>query len=243
MTSQMKRGLLVLGLAAFACDRADAGYVLTVNAAGSQSSTVSGATTETFNGFQTGVYTSLTTAVGTVTSAGETIELANQYGGAGGTGNYFVIGGQSSQTTAVLTLNGAAEYFGFWWSAADPYNTIEFLSKGSVVAEFNAATAFATLGSTYAGNPVDGGADGGEKFAYFNFIGAAGSTFDQVEFVNSGSTGFESDNWSVSANAPGTNPGTIISVVPNAVPEPSSIALTASGLLGLIGLSRTRRRR
>ena len=237
-------GMILAGLCAFGSGpgRAQAGYELTANAAGSQSSTVSGVTTETFDSIKAGNYTSLTTAVGTLCSPGLQIAAENQYGGAGGTGHYLAIGAESGQDLAVLTLNGPQAYFGFWWSAADVNNTIGFLSHGQVVAVFDPSTALAALGSAYYGNP-NGGGDPGEKFAYLNFIGTAGTTFDQVVFANCNtSTGFESDNWSVRSSAlnPNSIPGTVI--MPGAVPEPSSLALTASGLLALVGFARARRK-
>ena len=236
---------MMIGLAGLACDRADAGFVLTANAAGSQSSTVDGVTTECFNEFKPGAYTTLKTAVGTLSSPGMEVVEKDQYGGAGGSGNYLAIGAQSGQTSATLTLNGSDAYFGFWWSAADPLNSIEFLSKGTVVAEFDSASTLGSLGSSYLGNP--NGGDSSEKFAYLNVIGTRGSTFDQVVFLNSGtSTGFESDNWSVRCSPPECYPGTKIGdlpgISPTAVPEPSSLVLTASGVLGLAGLARSRRR-
>ena len=81
------------------------------------------------------------------------------------------------------------------------------------------------------------GADANENFAYLNFIGTSGSTIDQVVFLNTNtSTGFESDNWSVRSTSLGSSdPGTVIDSFPSSVPEPSSLVLTVSGLLGLVG--------
>jgi hypothetical protein len=99
--------------------QAEAGIVVFVNAPGVQASTVPGVTTETFNGFGTGRYTNLVTAVGTVssTSGGQfAIVSADSYSGAGGNTNYFALGAQSgSGDPATLVLkNGPQEYFGFW---------------------------------------------------------------------------------------------------------------------------------
>src|SRR6185312_17242487 len=58
----------LLGFSCLEYGRAEAGFVLTANAAGSQSSTLTGVTTETFNSFGTGRYTTLSTAVGTLNS-------------------------------------------------------------------------------------------------------------------------------------------------------------------------------
>lgn len=227
---------------------ARAGFVLTANAAGSQSSTVANVTTENFDSFKAGRYQTLTTAVGTLTSPNMQIVSSDQYGGAGGQGNYFSIGAQSGATSATLLLNGAQAYFGFWWSAADHENKITFLSHGSVVAGFDASTAIGSLGSSYLGNPNGNPSnppDAGEKFAYLNVIGTNGSTFDEVDFSNlSTGTGFESDNWSVRGTPlTPTYPGTPIGgLTPAAVPEPSSLAMTTVGISALVGLISARRK-
>ena len=243
----MKRQLLwsavMISLAASGGGRVEAGLVLTANAAGSESSTVSGVTTESFNSTGAGVYTSLATTVGTLSSPGLDIVSANQYGGAGGTGNYFAIGAEGGQTSAILTLNAPQAYFGIWWSAADALNQIEFLSGGQVVGTFNSTAALGSLSSAYFSNP-SGGGDSSEKFAYLNFIATGGTTFNQIELLNTNtSTGFESDNWSVTSTQlnPGSYPGTVIATL-SGVPEPSSLALTASGFLAIAGVAWRRRR-
>jgi PEP-CTERM motif len=200
---------------------------LSVEAAGLQTSTVPGVTTETFNEFSTGQYSSLSTAVGTLTTSGSgAIVVADIFGGAGGTGNYFAVGAQSGSADPVtLTFSGPQSYFGLWWSAADANNTLTFLSGTTVLETFTTATAFAGLGSSYYGNPNNGG-DTGEPFAYMNFNGVGGTTFTSVVFSNNNTTGtgFESDNWSI-----------------NAVPEPSSFVLSGTAAV-IVGLALRRRR-
>ena len=51
-----------------------AGLVMTVDAAGVQASTVAGVTTETFNSFGPGQYSSLATAVGTLNTAARAVD-------------------------------------------------------------------------------------------------------------------------------------------------------------------------
>ena len=222
--------IALFGLSVLAQGRVEAGYSLSANAAGSQSSTLANVTTETFNSFAVGNYTTLNTAVGKVTSPGIQVVPADQFGGAGGMGLYVSVGAQSGQLSATLALNGPQSYFGFWWSAADSENEISFYSggvNGTKVGDFTSAQAFASLTDpNYFGNPnTNPRQDAGEKFAYFNFVGTGGSTFDTVVFSNlSTGTGFETDNWSVAA-----------------VPEPSSLALTATGFLALLGVARRRR--
>lgn len=217
----------------------EAGFVLTAEAAGVQSTRVANTTTETFDGIVAGKYPSLTTAIGTISSPNVAIVPANSYGGAGGTGKYAAFGAQSGSSTALLTLTNAATYFGFWWSAADSQNQIDFLSGGKVVASFDPTTALNALGNDYFRNP-NNGADGGEKFAYLNLFGINGSSFDQVRFSNlSQGTGFESDNWSVASTAfTRATSGTVI----GGIPEPSSLLMVASGVVGVGALAVRRRR-
>jgi PEP-CTERM motif len=226
--------------------RARAGLIVSVDNPGVQSSTVAGVTTETFNGFNPGNYSSLSTAVGTVTSASGgkfAIVGADVYGGAGGSGSYFSVGAQSgSAAPATLALIGAEAYFGFWWSAGDSYNQVSFYSGTQLLGSFDTSTLLGSLGPAYHGNP-NGGGDNIDIYDYLNVIGTNGTTITSVVFANSGMTasGFESDNWSVSPTAPNPIPGTIIIGGIN-TPEPSS--LTLAGIAGALGcLAYWRRRR
>jgi hypothetical protein len=207
--------------------QAHAGIVLSVEAAGAQTSTVPGVTTETFNSVSPGDYSSLTSNVGTLSSSGEfAIVRADIFGGAGGVGNYFSVGAQSGSASPVtLTLDGPQSYFGMWWSAADENNTLRFYSGSTLLATYTTDSVFTGIPGSYFGNPNNGG-DAGEPFAYLNFNGSLGTTFTSVVFSNSGSTGtgFESDNWSV-----------------HAVPEPSSLVLCGTSA-AIVGLGLWRRR-
>ena len=232
-------GLTLLGLGASQANQARADLILTANAAGSQASTVSGVTTENFNSISAGTYTSLNTAVGTLTSTGMSILAADQYGGAGGTGDYFAVGAESGHTTALLTLTSPETYFGFWLSAADANNELVFLSGGHVVGTLNANPTLSYLTPAYNGNP-NTGLDTNEKYVYMNVFGTGGTTFNQVEFMNlSLSTGLETDNWSVaSGNIAPTGALNLGSI--GVVPEPSSFLLIGTGMVSVVVLGRKR---
>ena len=222
-----------------------------------QSSSVGGITTETFNGLPVGFYgTSVSTAIGTYegTSA-DPFEIisADQYGGAGGSGNYFAVGSETGSPgvdAVTLDLSSENNYFGFWWSAGDVNNSITLLQNGTVLATFTTAELVALLPNSsattvtaidgaqyntinYYGNPNDG-QDANEPFAYVDII-ATGLEFNQVLFSNPGNTGFESDNHSVANGVTQPPSGdVIIGTLQLTTPEPTSWALAILGLGALI---------
>jgi hypothetical protein len=231
---------------------ARAGLVLTASGVGVQSSSASGITTETFNSIAAGAYTNTTlnTAVGTLTSTGTfNVQAADIYGGAGGTGNYFVFGlpsGSAAPVSLTLAPVTPASYLGFWWSAADSFNEVSLYSENTLVGYFNATTALGALVGGYLGNPNPGQSSPfvNAPYAYLNLYGTDGTTFDKVVFSNSNTVagGFEVDNISLSS-APGPITGTVIpgGVTSTAVPEPST--LTAAGIGGVLMIGFARRRR
>ena len=213
-----------------AASQVQAQVVLTIDAPGVQSSQVANITTETFDGFAAGQYTTLHSVLGTYTSAGQAIVVANQYGGAGGTGNYLAIGAQSGHLSTTLTLNGEKDYFGFWYSAADALNSLQLYQGNTLEYTLNTPALLSLISSqpnsnAYFGNP-NNGEDSGEAFVYVNLFGTNGTVFDKVVFNNASTgTGFESDNHSVRA----------------AVPEPGSVALLVG--MGFSGAGFLARRR
>lgn len=226
-----------------------ADVVLTVENPGVQQSQVSGVLTETFNSLSAGSYTNLISSVGTFTAPtpGFAIVNADQYGGADGSGLYFAIGAQSGQTQAdlALDLGTPQSYVGLWLSALDPQNHIEIYSGGTLMASYDPNALLAAIGSNpaYYGNPNPPlGRNTREAYAYLNFIGTNGTTFDRIRFSNrSTSSGLELDNISI-RSAPLTEiPGTVVpGGVQQAVPLPS-VATAGLALVGALGLRRGRR--
>jgi hypothetical protein len=93
----------------------------------------------------------VSTAIGTYegTSA-DPFEIisADQYGGAGGSGNYFAVGSETGSPgvdAVTLDLSSENNYFGFWWSAGDVNNSITLLQNGTVLATFTTAELVALL--------------------------------------------------------------------------------------------------
>ena len=187
---------------------------------------------------------------------------ADQYGGAGGTGDYAEVKGNWTPHAYSLTLTTSGNlpgvnYFGLWFSALDANNQLEFYevvgTTRTLVETFTTADFIALVGSCpsgytggtgavpgkpFCGNPNDGYQDNHEQFAFLNFYDSNGY-FNEIDFteINGVGAGFESDNHSVGYGNPITPEGTIIG---GATPEPGTFALFGSGLLGLAGLVRRR---
>ncbi len=227
---------------------------------GSQSTYISGATTENFNTLPLGIKsTPYASAIGTYQFSSTShfaVLAADQYGGANGS-DYVSVGVQSQSSTPVdLDLSRAANYFGFWWSAGDPNNGISFYYNTTLLTRITTATIVSLLsahngsvtavnGSTYSkssyyGNP-NNGRDAGEPFAYVDVF-AGGTEFNRIVFDNSGTSGsgFESDNHSVYFGSAGPNGASVfvenVPAVAVTGAEPASIVLSLLGLIGLAAL-------
>lgn len=143
---------------------------------------------------------------------------ADVYGGAGGINNYI--------TEATLTLNTEASYFGLWWSAGNGGNILEFYRSDTLVAQFT-SDILTSLSSSYDGNPSGpySGANTNEKYAFLNFYGSNGFTFDKIQ---SKGGGFENDNWTIRNPAYGS---ALYSSTENSATLPGTyVASLATGL-------------
>jgi hypothetical protein len=233
-----------------------------------QYSEVSGVTVSNFDamtiGNRTTTYVSLIGSYAASKSSPFDVIAADQYGGATDPTNpttptrYFDIGAQSGTSAPVtVTLNGPADYFGLWLSAADANNGVSFYSGNYLIARFSTQMLITLLNggtgnvtalsgaqyttSSYFGNPNFPGQNTGESYAFVDFV-ANGFTFDKVVFDNNGttSTGFESDNHSILATTPIISTDhVLVGNLTEDVPEPAAALLLAGGLM-LIAAARRR---
>jgi len=214
------KSAVVLGaVGVLAVTSAQANLIMTyAEQAGAQSTTVADTSVFNFDSLPTGVLSQNVNFLGVGTINQVYVIPANQYGGAADTayphGSPYSVESASSSLGAnvntTLTLNTPSAYFGMWWSAGDPNNYLNFYNGNTLVGEFNTAWLDQKVGSAYYGNPVPGsnqGKDSGEAFAFINFYAVNGATFDKIVMSNPGSSGFESDNWTVRAPAYGTVSG------------------------------------
>jgi hypothetical protein len=205
---------------------------------------------ETFDTRPTGVGSGFSTDFGTsgaITgtyaglSSGVEILPADQFGGAGGAGNYIVAFGFTPY--ALTLVNDPAKnpdginFFGYWLSALDAGNQVTFFKSGVQVGALTPADVLAKIDGqpSYFGNPNPPflGQDSSQPYVFINFYDTTG-TFDEVVFSeNPAIGGYESDNHTV---------GFFTKMGGVSTPEPSTWAMMLLGFAGL-GFAAQRRAR
>jgi hypothetical protein len=248
--------------------------IMTYGSPGATDSTLANAAVFNFDSLQLGVQNNVAWAgIGTFDSL--SVIAADQYGGAVDVaypnGSPYAVqstsAGLGGVSATTLSLTTPASYFGIWWSAGDAQNVWTFYSNGNQIAQFSVANLTSALPNTYFGNPTPGpnsGNDSNEPFAFINFFGYGGTTFDKIVVSNNSSSGFEYDNDTIRIGAYGTDPGDlstlpgvpVVHVVDNGpeilygsntspilVPEPVTGSLLAlAGIVALVKLPGRQRR-
>jgi hypothetical protein len=193
----------------------------------------------TFNSLPTGLSTNVSTPFGSITGTYDHvfIRTPDDLGGANAS-NYPTASAAQGGLSYTLTLSGPVNHFGLFWSAGDAANRLDFYLGATLVGTFTTSTALGVLPPAYNGNPNNGG-DPTEAFAYLNFFGTGGTTFDRVVFtVTDPCCGFESDNHAITPSATPTG-GLLISAVqsPAVVPVlPVSVLIALAIAIGLLGV-------
>ena len=197
-----------------------AAIVFSVEAPGIQQTSAAGVITETFDSLPLGPIGTYASPIGTY--RGGAVVASDAFGGANQT-EYAAIGVQSGTASYDLTFTSTRTYFGFYWSAGDATNGVDFFSGGNVLQTFTIADIAPLLSAAHYANP-NTGENESEPYVFVNFVSTnPASSFDRITFRNlSGGSGFESDNHTIgAASAP--------------IPEPSTwvLALTAFGVLSV----------
>ncbi|MCS6986376.1 MAG: PEPxxWA-CTERM sorting domain-containing protein [Sphingomonadaceae bacterium] len=244
----MLRPILAATAAALATAPALATVIVTIEAPGVQNSTA----TFDFNGVETfdarplGVGQNFTTDFGGSEITGQYVNVqinaADQYGGADGTGQYAVAfpaewGGGPYEILLSTTRPEGVNYFGYWLSALDAGNRVQFFKGADLVYQFNPADLLARVGGNRAyfcnPNAAFAGKNCGEPYAFVNFYFAEGKTIDRIRiFEDPAVGGYESDNHTV---------GYFTRIGGTPIPEPATWAMLIAGF-GLVGMGLRRRR-
>jgi hypothetical protein len=170
----------------------------------------------------------------TGTYTGVQIYAADEFGGAGGTGNFADTHSFTGYSLALsTTLPTGINYFGFWLSALDEGNLVTFYEDSTELYQFTPADLLNLVGNcpnVYCGNPSGpfAGQDSDQPYVFLNFFDTTGSFNNIVFSENPEVGGYESDNQTV-GYATGSS-GTPINT-----PEPGPLALIATVLLALGG--------
>jgi hypothetical protein len=178
------------------------------------------------------------------------IRTANEWGGAGGS-KFITQANKATIRSYNIKIDQDQKYFGFWWSAGDPFNQITFKKDGNEVAVFKTKDLVDFINSSgvsnktaYYGNPAYSGSNTGHKNEPFSFVNIFfnDQKFDEIVVATqtAGGSAFESDNHTFSAMKQSIRGNVIHGVTPDADydglidsadPEPNNPDIDNDGLL------------
>jgi hypothetical protein len=240
MELNMRTFLLAAAVAAFATP-AIAAIDINYEAPGVQETTATFDVVgvERFEGQLVGAPADFVTDFGTMgtivaTYSGGRIDDANVYGSAGGVGSHIVTFQTLDpiEVTFMTTLDTGLNYFGYWLSALDAQNRIDFYNGDDLLGTITPGIISDDIGTcpggAWCGNPTGPflGAVSNEQFAFLNVYFTEGWTYNRIVFYQVGGGGYESDNHTVGYF---TGRGGVI-------PEPATWAMMIAGF-GLVGAS------
>lgn len=236
--------LLVVAMVAFSAAAVRAQLVITYAENPNDYNTrLSGTQVYRFNNLSTGVNNNVSWAgVGTFDRL--FIKNNDYFGGAvdpAGSGpRRYSVQSPGTVVSTTFTLSTPSAYFGFWWSAGDVNNVVQFFNGATKVAEFKTSTLLNVIAGdpSYKGNPENRNWNSSQSYAFINFFAMDGVTWDKIVFSNAvGGTAFESDNYTtrVTAYNPTTDgpmPGKVLGTFgpDGQVPEPSTALLSVLAL-------------
>ncbi len=234
---------IAAAVAMLAAIPAQAAVTVTVEAAGVQNTSANFTQkgVETFTGRSTGSFTTDFGTGGLFTGKYANVQInnADQYGGAGGEGQYSVTFNNPGYMLDLSSSLGPVTYFGYHLPALDAGNQVAFYRNGEVVYTFSPANLLEFVGgkSAYYGNPNPNfaGQNTHEPYAFVNFYFSGG--IDSIAFNQTTGGGYESDNHTVGF---WTTPITGTVIETSAVPEPATWAMMILGF-GMVGAASRRR--